>query len=164
FWQPTPNVHEYIALALAVGKAIREAAPEEWYIGPATSGMDFGFMETCFQAGLLQYWDAVSFHPYRNSPPETAAPDFQRVRELIARYGPKGKTIPILSGEWGYSELYPGLSLDLQSRYLPRQFLSNLANGLIVSIWYDWRDDGTDPQETEHHFGTVTNDYNPKPT
>ncbi|HLK61232.1 MAG TPA: cellulase family glycosylhydrolase [Chthonomonadaceae bacterium] len=163
FWKPSANVDEYIALALETGKAIRAAAPEEWYIGPAVSGMDFDFMEKCFRAGMLDYWDAVSFHPYRNEPPETAAQDFLRVREAIAQYG-KGKNIPILSGEWGYSELYPGLSLDLQSKYIARQFLSNLANGLIVSIWYDWHDDGTDPKEVEHHFGTVYNDYKPKPT
>jgi hypothetical protein len=27
--------------------------------------------------------------------------------------------------------------------------------GIPLSIWYDWRDDGTDPKEPEHHFGTV---------
>ncbi|HZO88210.1 MAG TPA: cellulase family glycosylhydrolase [Chthonomonadaceae bacterium] len=164
FWQPKPNVEEYIALALEVGRTIRAVAPEEWYIGPGVSGMDFAFMEKCFQAGLLQYWDAVSFHPYRNTPPETAASDFRRLREIIARYAPQGKSVPILSSEWGYSELYPGLNLERQSKYIAREFLSNLASGLIVSIWYDWHDDGTDPKETEHHFGTVYNDYRPKPT
>jgi hypothetical protein len=164
FWKPKPNVDEYIALAKETGRAIRAAAPEEWYIGPATSGMDFTFMERCFQAGLLEYWDAVSFHPYRNTPPETAAPDFHRVRELIEKYAPKGKKIPILSGEWGYSELYSGLSREKQARYISREYLSNMMNGLILSIWYDWHDDGTDPKETEHHFGTVFNDYKPKPT
>ena len=28
-----------------------------------------------------------------------------------------------------------------------------------LSIWYDWHDDGTDPKEPEHHFGTVENAY-----
>jgi hypothetical protein len=32
-----------------------------------------------------------------------------------------------------------------------------------VSIWYDWKDDGTDPAEREHNFGTVTHDLEPKP-
>lgn len=164
FWKPTPNVDEYIALALEVGKAIRKAAPEEWYIGPGVSGMDFGFLERCFQAGLLSYWDAVSFHPYRDSPPETAAADFARLRQILAHYAPSGKPVPILSSEWGYSELYSGLSLEKQSKYIARQALSNLANGLVVSIWYDWRDDGVDPKEVEHHFGTVYSDAKPKPT
>ena len=164
FWQPKPNADEYIALALEVGKAIRAAAPEEYYIGAGTSGMDFGFLEKCFRAGLLTYWDAVSFHPYRNDAPETAAPDFQRVREMMAKYAPKGKKIPLISSEWGYSELYSGLNLEKQSKYVVREFLSNMRNDVRVSIWYDWHDDGTDAKETEHHFGTVFHDYKPKPT
>lgn len=163
FWKPTPNVDEYIALAIATGKAIRQAQPEEWYIGPGVSGMDFTFLEKCFRAGLLNYWDAVSFHPYRNTPPESATPDFLHLRSLIAQYAP-AKQIPILSSEWGYSEKYSGLDLDKQSKYIVRQALSNVANGLVVSIWYDWHDDGVDPKEIEHHFGTVYNDYKPKPT
>ena len=31
------------------------------------------------------------------------------------------------------------------------------------SIWYDWRNDGSDPQNMEHNFGTVTFDRQPKP-
>jgi hypothetical protein len=164
FWTPKANVDEYIALALETGKAFKAAQPNEMYIGPATSGMDFTFIERCFQVGLLSYWDAVSFHPYRNSSPETAIPDYNHVKALIAQYAPKGKQIPIISGEWGYSELYPGLSLDLQSKYISREFLTNISNDLIVSIWYDWHDDGPDPKEEEHHFGTVYQDYMPKPT
>jgi len=164
FWKPKSNVDEYIALALATGKAIRAAAPDEWYIGPGVSGMDFPFIEACFRAGLLEYWDAVSFHPYRNIAPETAAPDFLRLRAMITRYAGSGKQVPILSSEWGYSEKYPGLDLEKQSKYIVRQALSNIASGLGVSIWYDWHDDGVDPNEPEHHFGTVYNDYKPKPT
>ncbi|MBM3493203.1 MAG: hypothetical protein FJX72_02590, partial [Armatimonadetes bacterium] len=44
FWRPSVNVQDYIRLATATGKAIREAAPDEAYIGPATSGMDFRFI------------------------------------------------------------------------------------------------------------------------
>jgi polysaccharide biosynthesis protein PslG len=35
----------------------------------------------------------------------------------------------------------------------------NLANGVPISIWYDWHDDGTEPSEPEHHFGTVRFPY-----
>ena len=163
FWKPTPSVGEYIALALATGKAIRQAAPDEWFIGPGVSGMDFAFIESCLRAGLLQYWDAVSFHPYRNSPPETAQQDFLHLRALIAQYS-NGRDVPLISSEWGYSEKYPGLDLTKQSKYIARQALSNVASGLVVSIWYDWHDDGADPKEPEHHFGTVYPDYKPKPT
>jgi hypothetical protein len=33
--------------------------------------------------------------------------------------------------------------------------------GVPLSIWYDWHDDGNDPREPEHHFGTVAFDHRP---
>jgi len=173
FWRPQPNVEAYIKLALAVGEGIYEAAPDEDYVGPATSGVDLPFLEACFKAGLLNYWSGVSVHPYRPTGPEAAAADFMALRTLITRYAPEGKQIPILSGEWGYSTNSDQKGVDeaTQGKLLPRQWLNNLANGVPLSIWYDWHDDGPDPKEREHHFGMVrfaydsARDpvYNPKP-
>jgi hypothetical protein len=159
FWKPKSNVDDYAALALAAAKAIHAAAPGEAVIGPATSGVDLQFVESCFKAGLLDWWDAVSVHPYRQSAPESAEADYQKLRELIARYAPKEKSIPILSGEWGYSSAWQNFDDDAQGQMLARQWLVNLANHIPLSIWYDWHDDGTDPLEPEHHFGTVANEY-----
>jgi hypothetical protein len=171
FWRPTVNVTDYIRLATATGKAIRAAAPKEAYIGPATSGLDWNFLEACFKAGLLQLWDAVSVHPYRSMPPETVIPDFARLRALIRKYAPKGKRVPIISGEWGYSSVWGGMDPDKQAKMLCRQWLTNMACDVPLSIWYDWHDDGPDPKEPEHHFGTTLNPtfagrdpiYDPKP-
>ncbi len=159
FWRPEPNPENYIKLAIEVGKAIRETAPEERYIGPATSRIDMAFLEKCFQGGLLKYWDAVSVHPYRQSPPETVVPEYEALRELIDRYAPSGKTIPIISGEWGYSAAWRNYDEQRQGKYLPRQWLINYSCGIPISIWYDWHDDGPDPHEPEHHFGMVAHPY-----
>jgi len=164
FWRPKPNVEDYVRLATAVGKAIRAEAPQEAYIGPATSTIDFSFLEACFKAGLLEYWDAVSVHPYRQTPPETVMPEYARLRDLIRRYAPKGKQVPIISGEWGYSSAWNGMDPDKQGKMLARQWLTNIACGVPLSIWYDWHDDGLDPKEPEHHFGTVLNPYKPDTT
>jgi polysaccharide biosynthesis protein PslG len=32
-----------------------------------------------------------------------------------------------------------------------------------ISIWYDWKDDGANPTDAEHHFGSVYRDLKPKP-
>jgi polysaccharide biosynthesis protein PslG len=162
FWSPRPDVDEYVALAQAVSEAVRREGPDEWLVGPALSGFDWPFFERCFEAGLLEHWDAITVHPYRNSEPESASHEFFRLRELIDRYKPKGKNLPILSGEWGYSERYPGIDERRQADYILRQYLSNLANGVHLSIWYDWRNDGEDPNEVEHHFGTVFRNLEPK--
>ena len=155
FWKPKPDVNQYAKLALAVGLAIRAAEPGETYIGPATSTIDFSFLEKCFQAGLLEYWSAVSVHPYRQEGPETAAAEYARLRQLIDRYAPQGKKIPIISGEWGYSSAWNKHDETRQGKMLSRQWLVNLAHDVPLSIWYDWHDDGQDAKEPEHHFGAV---------
>ena len=75
----------------------------------------------------------------------------------------KKNRIPIISGEWGYSTHRRGVSLETQAAFAARQQLSNLLNGVPLSIWYDWKNDGADPNENEHNFGTVLPDLEPKP-
>ncbi|HXD30872.1 MAG TPA: hypothetical protein VN643_07145 [Pyrinomonadaceae bacterium] len=168
FWPPKPNVDEYIALALTVGKAFREALPNEKLIGPATSEIDFEFVEACFKGGLLEYWSFVSIHPYRRSDPESVALDYCRLRHLISTYAPRidktgtdpaRKQVEIISSEWGYSDIWRNMDPEVQGKMLARSMLTNLGNGVAISIWYDWRDDGSDPKEPEHHFGTVSRSY-----
>jgi hypothetical protein len=136
-------------------------------VGPASSGFPWEFLETFLQSGVLEYLDAVSVHPYRDyhRPPETAMDDYKRLRALIDQHAPesrKGK-IAILSGEWGYATHTKGLSLETQAAFAARQQLANLFFGVPLSIWYDWKNDGPDPEEREHNFGTVRSDLEPKP-
>jgi hypothetical protein len=151
---------------MAAAKAIRAAEPNAIIAGPATSQAPQKFLEDFFQSGILEQLDAVSIHPYRNYKrgPETASEDYRRVRELIEKYAPAGKKrMPILSGEWGYASHRTGVSPDVQANFLVRQQLFNLFENIPVSIWYDWKNDGEDPSEREHNFGTVTHDLQPKP-
>jgi hypothetical protein len=124
--------------------------------------MNFDFLERCFQAGLLADWDAVSVHPYRhNGAPATATDEFRRLRALIAKYAPSGKTIPIISSEWGYSALWKNIDEAKQAEYVTQMFQTNIAAGIPLSIWYDWRDDGDDPANSEHRYGLVRRPYHP---
>jgi hypothetical protein len=167
FWSPEPDVHQYSALALAAAKAVRQADAGATIVGPASSGFPREFLETFFQSGILEYLDAVSVHPYREPKrsPETATADYQKLRALIDRYAPGNKkpAIPILSGEWGYSSWERGVSIETQAQFAVRQQLVNLLNNVPLSIWYDWKNDGDDPKENEHNFGTVKPDLTPKP-
>lgn len=165
FWRPQPAADDYASLVLETVPAIRKADPKATVLAPASSGFPWEFLETIFKRGVLGQIDAVSVHPYRQEPPETAGKDYARLRELIAKYAPAGKPIPIVSGEWGYSLHHYGgrpISAEMQAQYLVRQWLFNMLEGVPISIWYDWHDDGPDPNETEHNFGTVTYDYKPK--
>jgi hypothetical protein len=167
FWRPKPDAAEYTTMALATAKAIREAEPSASIIAPAMSGFDWNYLEYFLKSGVLEFLDGVSVHPYRapNQSPETAAADYNRLREMMERYAPESKRgkIAILSGEWGYASNTKGVSLETQAAYAARQQLCNLLNGVPLSIWYDWKNDGRDPADNEQNFGTVTDDLQPKP-
>lgn len=162
FWKPRPNVDDYTKLAVETVKAVREADPKATILVPASSGFPWDFFETLFASGILEDVDGVSVHPYRESHPETAAEDYGRLRALIARHA--RKHVPIVSGEWGYSTAEGRFSEAEQARYIVREYLANLASGVNLSIFYDWKDDGPDPKENEHRFGTVRQDLSPKPS
>ncbi len=167
FWRPKPDAAEYTTMALATAKAIRAAEPSATIIAPAMSGFDWKYMEYFLQSGVLEFLDGVSVHPYRgpDSPPETAAPDYKKLREMIDHYAPEAKRgkIPILSGEWGYASNTRGVSLETQAAFAVRQQLFNLLEGIPLSIWYDWKNDGRDPNDGEQNFGTVYDDLEAKP-
>lgn len=170
FWKPQGNADGYIALAKTTAKALREAGltqPSgtggEAFVGPATAaangGIDLRYLEACFKAGLLEDWCGVTVHPYRRIAPESVEEDYRKLRMLIRSYAPKGKTIPVIGGEWGYSTVWKGVDEETQAKYLAREWLINVANDIPLSIWYDWSDDGVKPIDQEHHFGIVGHEY-----
>ncbi len=168
FWQPNPNVDDYIELAEGTIEAMRQANKNVNIIAPAITtypqNLDFwNFLERCFARGLLKQIDAVSIHPYRyNKLPETAADDYQRLRQLVTRYAPNERNyIPIISSEWGYP-ITDAVSEDFQAALLVRQFLINRKEGVPLSIWYDWQDDGHDPQNIQDTFGVLDWSNHPK--
>ena len=167
FWKPKPDAQQYATLCLAACKAIRQADPGATILGPASSEFPWAFFETLFKAGALEFLDAVSVHPYRDyrRGPETATADYKKLRDLIARYAPDGKkNLTIISGEWGYATHRKGVSLETQAAFAARQQISNLMQGVPLSIWYDWKNDGTNPDDAENNFGTVLPDLSPKPS
>lgn len=165
FWKPRPNAQDYAKLALETARAIRAADPQAVIVTPGSSAFPWDFFETIFAAGLLEHIDAVSVHPYRESAPETAGADYGRLRALIARHAPPERmNLPIISSEWGYSTAVGAVSESRQAQYLARQWLANLAHGVNLSIFYDWRDDGDNARDREHRFGTVRRDLEPKPS
>lgn len=163
FWRPVPNAEDYAKLADAVIAAVRAADPDAFIVGPASSGFPWAFFETLADRGVLAKFDAISVHPYRQQPPETAAADYNRLRLMLDRASPK-KRVPIVSGEWGYSTAWGGMSEEKQAQYIVRQWLFNMSQDIGLSIWYDWKDDGPDPKNAEHHFGSVYRDLKDKPT
>lgn len=154
FWTPRPNTDDYIKLALAVGEAVQQSVPDAKLVGPASAAIDMPFLESCFKAGLLNYWSAVSIHIYTPGDPESVANDLLQVRLLMRKYAPAGKVIPIVISEWGYSSTWKGMDEQKQAEMLARGWLTQIANNEPLSLWYDW-ESGRDPHDPEQHFGLI---------
>ena len=162
FWHAPPDPMAYARLVQAVVPAIRRVDPSAWIVGPAIAGFSPDYFVALAQTGMLHQLDAVTVHPYRAEPPESAQAEYLALRTYLDRVSPH-RHIPILSSEWGYTTHESGLTLDTQAAYLVRQWLFHLTLDVNLSIWYDWRNDGPDPADVEQNFGTVFNDFSPKP-
>ena len=148
-----------MALANQAIPAIRAADPSATVIGPAQSKIGVPFLTTCFnygnvnpgQNGLLDLVDAVSEHPYVKGTPEglITTSHYPDLVNMIQQYHPSG-AVPVVSSEWGYNTA-DGISAQTQGDYLARMFLINLSQGIPLSIWFDWKDNGT----STDHFGVV---------
>lgn len=162
FWSAKPNVFEYMKLVIEAATAIRAEDPNAYIIAPAVSGIDFSFLAGCIKLGLLRQVDAVSVHPYRDDQPEMALAELVKLQYLIAEHSPQ-KSVPVVVSEWGYSLLHPGVTEEVQARYLQRLFLVTAMAGVEFTVWYDFRNDGPDPRNFEHNFGLYRHDGREKP-
>ncbi|MDP1383050.1 cellulase family glycosylhydrolase [Priestia megaterium] len=169
FWETQPNYKEYSKLVKRASKTIKKNDPSGIVVAPALAGItpdSLEWLEEIFKEGTLGYIDALSVHPYRGRNPETVVKDYKPVRVLINKY--TDKEIPIISGEWGYSNTkgWYGKSITEQQQadYLVRMYLINLLYDVPISVIYGWKNDGIDPKNKEHNFGIRRYDVNiPKP-
>ncbi len=159
FWRPKANANDYAKLALSVSKAIHRVAPHEMVVGPALSGYQMDFLEVTAKMGVLAYWSGITIHPYLRSGPETYGQAYDQTRQLIDRYAAPGQRLNVMCGESGYTTTWKGVDEVIQGKYLARLFLFDVLSHVPLTIWYDWRNDGTDPKDPESNFGTVRNEY-----
>lgn len=162
FWHPEPNARDYALLAITTAAAIRRADPTAVVIAPAVVHFQPEYWTTLGELGLFRWVDAVSVHPYGVGEPEDALEGYLWLRRLIDHYSPAWRA-PIVNSEAGYSSLAGGFSEQAQAQYLARQSLFSMAHDVRFSVWYDWRNNGTDPAEIEHNFGVVTYAFERKP-
>ncbi|WP_194273284.1 cellulase family glycosylhydrolase, partial [Priestia megaterium] len=176
FWMPQTNsAYNYTDVVKRTAPLIKKKDPSGIVVAPALAGsgdISLQWLEETFRQGILEYVDAVSIHPYRTSNPESVIEDYKKLRILISKY--TDKKIPIISGEWGYSNV-PNwnnqgatsiVSSELkQAQFNTRMLLINHSQGIPISIIYDWKDDGYDDKSVEHHFGLLSYDQiTPKPS
>jgi MYXO-CTERM domain-containing protein len=167
FWTP-PNATQYAALCAAAIAAVHAGDPTARVTTGGLSGFDEPFLEAALDAGAGVGADAIGVHPYRQGGAESASDDLAFMRSIVA--GAYAMPPPVWDTEWGYSSTWYGdagghdaMARAVQAQRVSRELLSAWALGFPLAVYYDIRDDGTDPTNNEHNFGLLQNDYTDKP-
>ncbi len=163
-------------------RAIKAAVPGAPVIGPdmtviqgkGDGEIDYDFIRRMLRhVNVLTCIDGFSLHPYRPMPPDSVAADYRAIKAVLEPFMRAAKRrVPIMVDEWGYTTRgeplrfkYPGATPDReleQAAQVTRTFIVNLAEGVPLAVWYEWQDDGDDPEEGEHGFGLLDLTGRPK--
>ncbi len=164
---------DYIKLLKAVYPRIKTIEPGAIVIaGGCTSGaVNKGWFEKIIRLGALDYSDAVSIHSYNYSAgfpercPETCSVWMTDVQKMLRKYN-KGKNVPFYVTEMGWPTHIGKRSTtpELSASYLARLYLLARTSPSFRGLWwYDFQDDGWNPEHNENNFGIVRPDLTPKP-
>jgi hypothetical protein len=167
------SAQDYAKLLQAVYPRIKAADPGATVIaGASTSGaVKGGWLEGIVQLGALDSCDAISIHSYNYSDkfpergPEACSAWMTGVQEMLRRYN-GGKDVPFHVTEMGWPTHVTkhGTDPQLSASYLARLYLLARMSPSFAGIWwYDFQDDGWNPQYNEDNFGLVRPDLTPKP-
>jgi hypothetical protein len=170
FWEPSPNPSEYAALLRVAVDAIHRADPSAKVASGGVSRFDGEFVSQAVDRNLASGLAAIGVHPYSDWGPETIAPEFAMLRDWVTLA--LGERIEIWDTEWGYSSDNSPKTAPTnghteegrarQASLAVREILTVWALGIPTAVWYDLRDDGTDPANPEHNYGLLDSSGNEK--
>jgi hypothetical protein len=169
----------YVRLVQQVAPALRKVDPKLCLmVGALTPAAQFnGWLDKALTQGLLKHADALSLHTYNHGEgrgKDTPDSWFKNMQWFIDKELPRypfarGKSV--LVSEMGWANHQTGVSENLQAAYAVRLRLLSLAlahqtvhtaNPYLGHWWYDWQDDGDDPQDMEHRYGLTQRSGLPK--
>lgn len=178
FWQPGKgNADDYVGLVKMTAPVIRRNVPRSTIIGGVVTGFPtvLVYLERCMEAGMGDFVDKVSFHPYRARPEENYAADVRAMRGIMSRYKPG---MPLWQGENGAPSVGHGTGAlsDMewteatQAKWLLRRLLSDLSQDIEVTsyfhtvdlanyVWTSGQSGQTNPKGVLR-----SSDYTPKPS
>jgi hypothetical protein len=166
FWPPAANPTQYAALAAQTIPSLNQGDSNAPVVTGGLSGFDFNFFAGYLAQNGGRGANAIGVHPYDCNPPELLSDRLLYLRVMFGQY--LSNSPPVWDTEWGFSSTWfgDGHSAAAQSRQavlVAREFLVASAGGFPLIIYYDLRDDGTDPTNSENNFGLLGNDYSDKP-
>lgn len=171
---------ERIRKAYQTGKAKN---PKIVVAAPAVniSGEALQYLDQMYQHGLKNYIDVLDLHTYGGNPKNNpalpgypqGAPEFlfdamKKVNAMLRKYGDENK--PKISTEFGYTDgqianpLGFPISREQIAQFLTRGLIIHNVLGFKRVFLYSFWDAGTNPNDTEHHFGMVDYYLQKKPS
>ncbi len=166
FWKA--GVGEYLTLLRETYATIKAVDPTATVLNGACSSLDMGWFNQFIQLGGAQYTDALAFHPY----PKRSSLDNGLYESLDL---PKLRDISQKTNKsWWFTEIGwasstvgedygGGVGSDrAQAAYMVRQYVQTLSfSELNVEkiFWYNFRNDGTNPADSENNYGLVQSDW-----
>jgi hypothetical protein len=182
FGKATPE--HYTELLKAVYPALKAVRKDAYIVscggGGAGGGPGGDWISAVLGNSGLDDQDGFSIHPYMspNSPdlgyatvgsiiPRVNVPVvWDHLGNFIARHPRSdGRRLDLWVTEIGWFDApTPGQNGELdQAAYLARTFLlSRHGRSARAVFWYDFQDDGVNPERSEDHFGLIRRDFSPK--
>lgn len=168
FWYPKADAVAYARLLELSYRAAKEAEPScaimNGGIACCREGrINFAFLREFFCAGGGRWLDIVNIHPYAGpNPPELVWKETLASLRELQRQTDTVRPVWITEIGTPLQERF-ACSPAEQAAHVVRNYLAAAACPEVERVfWYDFRDDGIDPGQFEHHFGLVDHDYSPK--
>ena len=167
----------YTAMVKAAYPAVKKVAPALPVLAGSMSFADVPFLQSLYAKGIRGSYDGISVHPYNEwrapgAPHDPRWAKYDLVLGMNAVHDAMlavGDTSPLWITELGWTTCAAGSSRWCVTEAQQAAFLA--AAVPIVRSWswvrslvfYNLRDKGTDPLDSEHNFGIVTKSYRRKP-
>ncbi len=177
YWNPYGNAEEYGRLLKAFAPAVHETDPQAKVIygGQADPKRDFAktALDTCQCASQI---DVFAYHTYpgygQNMYPESMDAGAYgeetpaKLRELVRNYPGIRKDIIFWDDEFNSIPSWKGSDESVQSKYIPRGMIYNLAAGVKTFVWLLTA--GVDGNEFDdfgfiHGMRNLPDDFTPRP-
>lgn len=178
FWNP-PDARNYVRLLQVTYTSAKKVDPECKIISGGLMGWGpkspyFPFIDELYKQGAKGYFDILAIHPH-TMPDDPQKDDMlkRKIEDAITRiafHRDSKRSIWITEIGWPSNRLLDpeskrGVTPQQQAEYLKKAMDISLSYKQIEKIfWYGFRDVGTDPSESEHHYGLVSFDLKPKPS
>ncbi|MEG1441331.1 MAG: cellulase family glycosylhydrolase, partial [Oscillospiraceae bacterium] len=166
FWGGTPNASDYAKLVRAASEAIKSVRPDAKVYGGVTSDADINYMRTFLAGDVYDFIDGISIHPYCYPHPADQGKIEGRIngnRKLIEQYG-GFKDVIITEFGWSSYTGDIGTTEEGQARDIVKEFAISDDYNIAYNSVYDFKDDGSNPDDAEHNYGMIQEYYNPKPS